>query len=49
MPLPKSVHADRIAENADIFGFELDDEDFKLIDSIPERRYGSHPLAFGRK
>ena len=49
VPLPKSVHADRIAENADIFGFELDDEDFKLIDSIPERRYGSHPLAFGRK
>lgn len=48
-PLPKSTHAARIRENADIFGFELDGEDLKLIDSIPERRYGSHPLAFGRK
>lgn len=49
LPLPKSVHADRIRENADIFSFELDEEDFALIASIPEHRYGSHPLNFGKK
>ncbi len=49
LPLPKSVHADRIRENADIFSFELDEEDLKLIASVPEHRYGSHPLSFGKK
>ena len=49
LPLPKSVHADRIRENADIFSFELDEEDLKLIASVPEHRYGAHPLSFGKK
>jgi len=36
--IPKTVHENRIEENADIF-FELDDEDMKALDNLgPERR-----------
>jgi len=31
LPLPKSVKTDRIKENADVFGFELDAADVQLI------------------
>ena len=31
LPLPKSVTAERISENIDVFGFELSDEDISLI------------------
>ncbi len=31
LPLPKSVNSDRITENLDVFGFELSDEDMKMI------------------
>lgn len=31
LPLPKSVTAERISENIDVFGFELSDEDVGLI------------------
>jgi len=31
LPLPKSVTPSRIRENADVFGFELDDSDVRLI------------------
>ena len=31
LPLPKSVTAERISENIDVFGFELSDEDVDLI------------------
>ena len=31
LPLPKSVTAERIRENMDVFGFELSDEDISLI------------------
>lgn len=31
LPLPKSVTAERISENMDVFGFELSDEDVRLI------------------
>ena len=31
LPLPKSVNSDRINENLDVFGFELSDEDMKMI------------------
>lgn len=34
LPLPKSVHAERIAENADLFDFELTEADMKLIDGL---------------
>lgn len=34
LPLPKSVHEDRIKENADIFGFQLSEEEMKLIDGL---------------
>jgi 2,5-diketo-D-gluconate reductase A len=29
--LPKSTHPDRIRKNADIFGFDIDDEDMAAI------------------
>ncbi len=34
LPLPKSVHTDRIQQNTDVFDFELTDEDIKKIDSF---------------
>lgn len=34
--LPKSVHADRIKENVDVFEFELDEDDKKRIETLNE-------------
>lgn len=34
LPLPKSVHADRIKENTDLFDFEVSDVDMKTIDGL---------------
>jgi diketogulonate reductase-like aldo/keto reductase len=33
VPLPKSVTQSRIEENANIYDFELDDEDMKILDT----------------
>ena len=45
--IPKSTHAKRIAENADIFDFELSETDMKALDALDEgRRIGPDPYNF---
>ncbi len=45
--IPKSSKKDRIAANADIFDFELDDEDVKLLDAMHRgQRFGPDPDNF---
>ena len=42
--IPKSSNEKRIKENADIFDFELEDDDMKLIDGFSEGlRYADDP------
>jgi hypothetical protein len=36
VPLPKSVTKERISENAEIGGFDIDDEDMKTMDGLDE-------------
>lgn len=43
LPLVKSVHAERIRENYDIFDFELTHQEMKAIDTLPDARFGSNP------
>lgn len=45
--IPKSVRESRIIENADIFNFELSQEDMKTIDAMNEnKRFGADPDNF---
>lgn len=39
VPLPRSCNADRIAENADLFSFELTAEQIDVIESLNESRH----------
>lgn len=42
--IPKSTHAERLAANADVFGFELDASQMVAIDALDRGlRTGSHP------
>lgn len=45
--IPKSVHPDRIVYNAQIFDFEISDEDIRLIDQLDRNmRMGADPDNF---
>lgn len=45
--IPKSVHAERIKENAGFFDFTLSDEDVKAIEELnQDRRFGPDPDNF---
>jgi diketogulonate reductase-like aldo/keto reductase len=52
--IPKSVHAERMAENIDVFDFELTDDEVDAIDALDtDQRGGPEPAditldRFGR-
>ena len=45
--LPKSTHRDRIAENADIFAFELSERDMAELDAL-DRSGGTEQAREGK-
>jgi methylglyoxal/glyoxal reductase len=45
--IPKSIHKERIEQNARIFDFELSEDDLRRIDSLDkDKRFGTHPDGF---
>lgn len=45
--IPKTIHEDRIKENANIYDFELSVEDMKKIDSLnKDHRFSPDPDSF---
>jgi diketogulonate reductase-like aldo/keto reductase len=45
--IPKSVHKNRIVQNAEIFDFSLSEEEMKIIDGLDRgQRIGAHPDHF---
>lgn len=48
--IPKSVHRERIAENADVFDFSLTDEEVAMIDLVDRNhRFGPEPDKGGHR
>jgi methylglyoxal/glyoxal reductase len=48
--IPKSVHANRIKENADVFDFELSADEVSQLDALDEGyRTGADPVEIARK
>lgn len=45
VPLPKSDNADRIAQNADLYGFELDSDEMQQLDAKDEGGKGALVIA----
>lgn len=42
IPLPKSVHEERIIDNTKVFDFELTDYDMRMIDEMPITGFSTH-------
>jgi diketogulonate reductase-like aldo/keto reductase len=47
--IPKSAKKERILSNADLFDFELSDEDIQTINALDkDERIGPHPDRMGK-